>query len=171
MLIGNVLIAFLLAWVIAIISIAESNQFIHAFIHPIVNTQRLLRYTILYAGFAFIINLIREVVKDMEDIEGDRHYGCNTMPISWGINATKVFVAVWLVVLTAILTLLQFYALQLRWWWFSLYCIVALIVPLISIFKKLAIAQTPKEYHRISSLIKLVMFTGILSMFFFRVYG
>jgi 4-hydroxybenzoate polyprenyltransferase len=168
---GNLLIAFLLAWVIVVLTWCEANQFALSIQHRLINTQKLLRYTILYAGFAFIINLIREVVKDMEDVEGDRRYGCRTMPIAWGINATKVFVAVWLVVLIAILSLLQFYALQLHWWFFSLYSIIAIIVPLISAFKKLSIAQSPKDYHSISSLIKIVMLTGILSMVFFKIYG
>ena len=170
-LIGNILIAFLLAWVIVVITCCEANQFTLSLQHRIINTQKLLRYTILYAGFAFIINLIREVVKDMEDVEGDRRYGCRTMPIVWGINATKVFVAVWMIVLIAILSLLQFYALQLHWWFFSLYCIVAIIYPLIRAFKKLFLAQSPEDYHGISTIIKIVMLTGILSMGFFKIYG
>ncbi len=170
LLVGNLLIAFLLAWVIIVLTWCEANQFTLSIQHRLINTQKLLRYTILYAGFAFIINLIREVVKDMEDVEGDRRYGCKTMPIVWGINATKVFVAVWLVVLIAILSLLQFYALQLHWWFFSLYCIIAIIVPLINAFKKLSNAKSPQDYHSISTLIKIIMFTGILSMVFFKIY-
>jgi len=167
---GNLLIAFLLAWVIVVITLCEGNQFTLLVHHRIVNTQKLLRYTILYAGFAFVINLIREVVKDMEDVEGDRKYGCRTMPIAWGINSTKVFVAVWLVVLIAILILLQFYALQSQWWFFSIYCVIAVIAPLIKAFKRLSKAQTPKDYHEISTLIKIIMLTGILSMIFFKIY-
>ena len=170
LLVGNLLIAFLLAWVIVVLTWCEANQFTLSIPHRLINTQKLLRYTILYAGFAFIVNLIREVVKDMEDVEGDRRYGCKTMPIVWGNNATKVFVAVWLVVLIAILSLLQVYALQLHWWFFSLYCIIAIIVPLINAFKKLSNAHSPQDYHAISTLIKIIMFTGILSMVFFKIY-
>jgi len=50
---------------------------------------RFFRFMVLYASFAFIISLIREVIKDMEDMEGDRKYGCRTMPILWGVNASK----------------------------------------------------------------------------------
>lgn len=170
LLIGNILIAILLAWVIVVISLCEINQFYFSATLRQINTQKLLRYTILYAGFAFIVNLIREVVKDMEDVEGDRQYGCNTMPIAWGINATKVFVAVWLTVLIAILSLLQLYVFQLKWYYFSLYSIILIIIPLILMFKKLFSANKPEDYHRISTIIKVVMFTGILSMFFFRLY-
>jgi 4-hydroxybenzoate polyprenyltransferase len=125
----------------------------------------------LFAGFAFIISLIREVVKDMEDIEGDRKYGCKTMPIVWGINATKVFVAVWLIVLIATLVIVQAYAVHLQWWLSVAYCIVLIIAPLLWIFRKLYVARSSADFHSLSSLIKLVMFTGILSMFFFRFYS
>ncbi len=168
---GNVMIAFLLCWVIIVVTVCETEQFAFFSNKPTINVQKLLRYTYLYAGFAFIINLIREVVKDMEDVEGDRVYGCQTMPIAWGINAAKVFVAVWLVILIGILVLLIFYALQTKWWLFSLYAVILIVAPLILVFKKLSAAQTPKDYHGISSYIKMVMFTGILSMIFFRLYA
>ncbi len=62
--------------------------------------RRIMRLTFLYGGFAFVISLIREVIKDMEDMEGDARYGCKTMPIVWGIPVAKVFTGVWLMVLT-----------------------------------------------------------------------
>lgn len=166
---GNVVISALTAWVILVIAWCETSNLLQpALIGSF--TEKITRISFLYAGFAFVISLIREVVKDMEDIEGDRRYGCNTMPIAWGINATKVFVAVWLVVLTSALLIVQFYVLVFRWWWSATYCILLIIIPLAYIFKMLVAANTSKEYHRLSSFIKVVMFTGILSMIFFRIY-
>jgi 4-hydroxybenzoate polyprenyltransferase len=43
----------------------------------------------VYTSFAFIISLIREVIKDMEDMDGDRKYGCRTMPIVWGLKCKQ----------------------------------------------------------------------------------
>jgi 4-hydroxybenzoate polyprenyltransferase len=131
---------------------------------------RFFRLTMLYASFAFVISLIREVVKDMEDIEGDRRYGCKTLPIVWGVNAAKLFVAVWLVVLIAALVILQFYVLPMGWWHSALYCFIAIIAPLIWILTRLFKSHTPADFHRLSTVIKLVMLTGILSMVFFRLY-
>lgn len=166
---GNIVVSALTAWSILVIGWCETSNLIQpALIGSF--TQKLTRITFLYTGFAFVISLIREVVKDMEDIQGDSRYGCNTMPIAWGINATKVFVAVWLVVLASALAIVQFYVLVFRWWWSAAYCIVFIIVPLVYIFKLLVQAVTSKDYHRLSSLIKVVMFTGILSMIFFRFY-
>ena len=89
--------------------------------------------------FAFIISLIREAIKDMEDMPGDSKYGCRTMPIAWGVNATKVYAAVWLVVLIALLSLvIQIYILQFKWWLpIIVYCMVTIIFPLVIVLVKL----------------------------------
>ena len=132
---------------------------------------RFFRFAVLYTSFAFIISLIREVIKDMEDMEGDRKYGCRTMPIVWGVNASKVFVAVWIIVLVAALTILQFYVLPFGWWLSALYCLLLIIAPLLWILIKLFRARSQEDFHLLSRVVKLVMLTGILSMIFFRVYN
>lgn len=170
LLIGNVLISLLTAWVILILFFAKYPLVMQEMLGLDHAKVRFFRLTVLYAAFAFIISLVREVVKDMEDVEGDQKFGCKTMPIVWGIRATKVFVAVWLVVLIAALLILQFYVLGLGWWHSALYCFLFIIVPMVVIAQKLYKARTPNDYHRLSSLIKWVMFTGILSMVFFQFY-
>lgn len=166
---GNIVISALTAWVILVVGWCETSNLLQpALIGSY--TEKITRISFLYAGFAFVISLIREVVKDMEDIEGDRRFGCNTMPIAWGINASKVFISVWIVVLTSALLIVQFYVLVFKWWWSASYCVLLIIIPLLYIFKKLFTTKTSKDYHSLSSLIKLVMFTGILSMLFFRLY-
>ena len=66
------------------------------------------------ASFAFIISLVREVIKDMEDMEGDARYGCRTMPLVWGLNASKFFCVCWLTILVAALIFIQFYVLAIQ---------------------------------------------------------
>ena len=166
LLIGNILISLLTAWVIFILMIAE-------YAHTRSDNEasalpKLLKVSILYGGFAFIVSLVREVIKDMEDIQGDAKYGCHTMPIVWGIPVSKVFVAVWMSVLLGILVIVQFYFFNLGWWPASLYCIVSIIGPLILQMKKLYIAQNSQDYHNLSSSIKWIMLAGIFSMIFFR---
>ncbi len=170
-LIGNILISLLTSWVLFILFFSKYPLNLQELMHVEHQRVRFFRLTILYAAFAFIISLIREVVKDMEDMEGDRKYGCRTLPIVWGIQATKVFVAVWIVVLIGLLLALQIYALGMGWWQSALYCVLLIVIPLIVVLKKLFSAASPKEYHQMSNLIKIVMFTGILSMFFFRLYN
>ena len=171
---GNILISALTAWVIIVCFLCYYHSFYcsscnRSFLD--LYNNRFIRISFLYAGFAFVISLIREVVKDLEDIDGDAKYGCRTMPIAWGIPASKVFVAVWLVVLIGMISIVQFYVLQFGWIWSAVYCIVLIIIPLVWILQKLFKAQAPKDYHLLSTAIKFAMFTGLLSMIFFKIYS
>ena len=164
LLIGNILISLLTAWVILVMTLAEYRFRLSP--HDIV-WQRLLKLSFIYAGFAFVISLVREVVKDMEDREGDVKYGCTTMPIVWGIPVSKVFAGVWIVVLTGLVMAMQIYVIQLGWWFSALYSIVTIVIPLIWVLRKLYEANTPKQFHQLSSVIKIIMLAGIISMAFF----
>jgi 4-hydroxybenzoate polyprenyltransferase len=170
---GNIIISLLTAWTVMVLYFAVGNTF-HFFSEPdpdfLAATNRVFKYAVLYGGFAFIISLVREVVKDIEDREGDARYNCNTMPIAWGVPSSKVFAGVWLVVLIGALLILQFYAFQVRWWITAGYCFLAVLLPLIWILRKLYVAQNTVQYHQLSNLIKIIMFTGILSILFFRWY-
>jgi len=168
LLIGNVVISLLTAWVLLVLYISEFR--VAEFRDPVYHhgLSRAFKFDVLYAGFAFILSLIREVVKDIEDMEGDRRYGCRTIPIVWGVNTAKVFAATWLVVLIGSLMILQFYVLQYGWWWILLYSILLLIIPLFWILRKLYDARTVADYHFLSKLIKGAMLAGILSMILVR---
>ena len=164
---GNILISLLTAWVLIILMLSEVW---HKEVHGAAVNARILRLGFLYAGFAFIISLIREAVKDTEDMSGDEKHGCRTMPIVWGVNATKVYVAVWLIVLIAALVILQIYVVQYSWWWPIAYSSALIILPLIYFLYLLYRAKSDKDFHRLSSLAKFIMLTGILSMIFFKYY-
>jgi 4-hydroxybenzoate polyprenyltransferase len=163
---GNIVISLLTAWTILIVFLSKVSL-ADAFGAGDGSHYKLFRIAVLYAGFAFIISLIREAIKDMEDMEGDAKYGCKTMPIVWGVNATKVYVAVWLIVLLAILVVVMIYILQFRWWLPVGYGIITILFPLVMVLFKLKKSITVKDFHQLSSITKLVMFTGILSMLFF----
>jgi len=170
LLFGNIVIALLTAWVILIICFAEikiATQVSSAIAEA---SNKIIRIGILYAAFAFISSLIREAIKDIEDMQGDERYGCRTMPIVWGVNATKVYVAVWLVVILALLVILQVYVFRFGWWVAMAYSVVFIIAPFVLIFFRLFKATTQKNYHQLSNWTKLVMLSGILSMIFFYFY-
>lgn len=174
LLVGNILISLLTAWVIFVCFLCYYRTLSFEGYEPFEQQailRRFMRISFLYTGFAFIISLIREVVKDMEDIEGDKKYGCKTIPIAWGIPASKVFVAVWLVVLIGMISIVQVYVWQLGWYWSAAYTILLILAPLVWILRKLYQAQVPKDYHQLSTAIKLVMLTGLLSMAFFKIYS
>jgi len=167
---GNIIIALLTSWTIALLGLASFYSLYYSTESLVATKSRLLRFTILYTAFAFIISLIREAVKDIEDIPGDAQFGCKTLPIVAGINAAKTYVLVWLVVLLGAIFIVQVYAAQLGWWLLVLYGIAFIICPLLYVFYKFIRVKKSEEYHRISLLTKLVMFTGILSLLFFKIY-
>lgn len=179
LLIGNVVISALTAWVILVVYFVQceaADPARHADVygnflpsHWPDYTFKLIRIAFLYAGFAFIISLIREVIKDLEDIEGDRRFGCKTMPIAWGIPATKVFVGVWIIVMVLIVAAVQYYVLRFGWWWSATYSFFLVITPLLVILHFLRKAKISNDYRKLSSAVKLVMLAGILSMIFFKV--
>jgi 4-hydroxybenzoate polyprenyltransferase len=167
---GNILISLLTAWVITILFLSEIRLYTIPNPQALDASHKIVRLGLLYSAFAFMISLVREAIKDMEDIEGDLRYGCRTMPILWGVNAAKVYVALWLVVLIALVIVAQVYVSQFRWWWPNLYSTALIIIPLCYIFYKLFKASTPLHFHQLSTITKFVMLSGILSIIFFRFY-
>ena len=170
---GNIIISLLTAWVIIVLYFAVNTVYLSTHNQPIdivTAMNKIFKFAALYAGFAFITSLVREVVKDIEDIEGDEKYGCKTMPIVWGIPASKVFVGVWMVVLIGAIGIIIVYMLQKGWWIAATYCLLLIIVPLVSTLQQFYKAQNTADYHKISSRVKLIMLTGILSMLLLKLY-
>lgn len=164
---GNVIIAALTAWVIVVVYFfCGANIAVWQRADVPFDAPKFFKFMILYAGFAFMVSIIREVIKDLEDMEGDSKYMCRTMPIAWGVPASKVFTGVWLVVAVAALAIVQLYAWQSGWWQIAIYITVVIILPLLIILKKLFTAVAPAHYHELSTYVKLVMLSGILSMLF-----
>lgn len=113
-----------------------------------------------FAAFAFLSNLIREIIKDIEDFEGDIAYGRNTVPVVIGIIPAKI-VSIGLITLMIVL-------LYLAWHFFVndiltlIYISVAVVFPLLIVMYKVIRGMNRKQLHGASSLMKLVMITGIL---------
>jgi len=170
-LIGNIVISLLTAWVVLVLYVGEAGLTLHRLSGP----QRgyimsVYKIAILYGAFAFIASVIREVVKDLEDMPGDARYGCRTMPIVWGVRVSKVFVSVWMIVLFFALFALAVYSVMLQWWMFALFIAIAVMWPLGFSFQLLLKASGTPDYARLSRLVKWVMFNGIMSMLFYMVY-
>lgn len=115
---------------------------------------------LMYALFSFGISLIREIIKDMQDIRGDARFGCRTIPIIWGLRRTKyllyVLVSVFVVTLFLIAGSLHNSRLILIF--------LLLLIPIAWLVYRLALADTRREFGYLSSLCKLIMLVGILSM-------
>ena len=169
---GNLIVAALTGWVILVIFFfggADIFSFQGWNVGTFnLNVPRFFKFTLLYTSFAFITTLIREVLKDLEDMEGDRKYSCKTMPIVWGVPAAKIFTGVWITVCVALLAVVQLYSWQSGWWWAALYIMFLTILPLIILLKKLYKATTTAHYNELSKIVKMIMLAGILSMVFVK---
>ena len=161
LLVGNIVISVLVAMSVLIVGLFE--------LLPVVTVQnqatQLTFFKILldYALFAFIINLVREVAKDIEDIDGDYKAGMNTLPIAIGRErATKVLFALTLLPLFGVVyyMLTYLYKQQIAVGYFLLF----LVAPLLYITIKSFSAKTKKDVRHISTILKIVMFLGMLSL-------
>lgn len=114
---------------------------------------------LLFCVFAFWISLIREIVKDMEDMRGDERHGCKTFPILWGIRKTKN-----LLYLVGCLFATTFIVATI--WMPPIWIGFALVLGMVLLlfYQDLAKADTRKKYSRLSLWCKWVMLCGILSM-------
>ena len=117
---------------------------------------------LIYALFAFFMTLVREVIKDMEDLKGDNSFGCKTLPIVWGIRKTKILIYVILIVFGGVVIVLNqlYQALPFK------YHLIFLFVPLLWLFLRLIRADMKKDFTRLSIYCKVIMMLGILSMAF-----
>lgn len=115
-----------------------------------------------YAIFAFFINLIREIIKDIEDRNGDRKHGSQTLPIVLGFRATKniIFLIAGLFVISIALVTFKLHN-ELLFYYFG-----GLSILFFLFMYKIYMADRKAHFTQLSFLSKLLMLTGILSMGF-----
>lgn len=161
LLIGNIIVSALVAFVIILVGIFDLQPMITPENRPILAT--FFKILLDYALFAFILNLIREIVKDLEDTKGDYNMGMNTLPIALGIERTAKIVSV----LSLIPSLLLFYYTYKYYFNNNLYIsafysFAFLISPLVYFTVKSSSAKKKKDFKHLSSVLKLVMLLGII---------
>jgi 4-hydroxybenzoate polyprenyltransferase len=115
-----------------------------------------------YATFAFFITLVREIVKDMEDLKGDTTFGCKTLPIIWGFRKTKFFIYGILALFSLVVLALNFIFSKLPEYYFLLFLFPSLVVFLVRLIR----ADTKKDFTWLSTFCKFIMLLGILSLVF-----
>ncbi len=163
LLIGNFIVALLLSVSVVIIGIFDLYPVTFEGNRPVMG----LLFGILldYALFAFIINFIREIVKDLQDVNGDYNQGMNTLPIVFGVKRTAklVFVLSFIPIICIIYYINTnlfvsglFYATVYGW--------VLILAPLLYFSTKIWSATTTQDFHHLSTVLKWILFFGILSI-------
>ncbi|MBR5854890.1 MAG: geranylgeranylglycerol-phosphate geranylgeranyltransferase [Paludibacteraceae bacterium] len=175
-LVGNLVVAFASAIVPLLVAIANADYLHHLYqdaltYSPIVG--KLYVWTGGFAAFAFLLTWAREMVKDIEDIEGDCEMECRTVPIVWGEKNAKIFVTVLLMAIAALIAYMLLAILPFPHEWKSLptrYVLFGLIVPILCTIVLLWAANNRTELHRVQTIIKFTMFMGVLFSFIIATY-
>lgn len=163
LLIGTILVALMLSFSVIIIGLFD--------LYPVTNVENRpimgLLFSILldYAIFAFIINFIREIVKDLEDIEGDRLQGMNTLPIAFGKGkTTKLVFGLSFIPLILVVNYINSYLFASNLFIGTLYGVIFILAPLIYFTIKIWSATNKQDFHHLSTVLKWILFFGILSI-------
>lgn len=163
LIIGNIIVALLLAFSVMIIAVFDLFPATYAG-----NQQQMASaFSILldYAIFAFLINLIREIVKDLEDVNGDYNQGMNTLPIALGVaRTTKVVFGLSIIPILILLYYINKYYFVNNLYIATIYSFVLVVAPLIYFTVKIWSAKTAKDFHHLSTVLKLVIFFGVISV-------
>ena len=176
-LIGNVIVALLTALVPLMVVLYEiptlNAEYQEVLIRQKIDFMNAFAWVAGFSFFAFITTLTREMIKDIEDFEGDCAYGRNTVPIVLGATNTKIIISI--LIAGTIAALITIFVLFLTGsvvtlWYFILGLILPLVVLSISIIR----AKTKENYHFASNFIKVIMLIGLLYsfvFFYFSKYG
>ncbi len=163
LLIGNFIVALLLSFSVIIIGIFD--------LFPITNEENRpvmgLLFGILldYAIFAFIINFIREIVKDLQDVNGDLNQGMNTLPILLGVTkTTKLVFGLSFIPIIIILNYINTNLFAAGLLYATLYGLILILAPLLYVTIKIWSAKTTQDFHHLSTVLKWILFFGILSI-------
>lgn len=174
LLVGNLIVAFISALVPLIVAIIHADYLQHLYGDSLAYTPIIGQLYIWLGGFSlfsFLLTWAREVVKDMEDIEGDREMECRTMPIVWGETASKVVVTILVVATMALVSYIAWFVLPFPMEWSTLtsrFVVFGLLVPMVCVLVLLWFARSKRELHTVQQVLKFAMFLG--TMFSYVIY-
>ncbi|TYB71495.1 prenyltransferase [Bizionia saleffrena] len=162
---GNIIISLLVGFSIIIVGVFElipaitlSNQSIQSTMFEVLTD---------YAVFAFLINFIREIVKDIIDVDGDHKQGMQTLPILLGkLRTGKTAFGVTIFTIFVISYYISAYLFMHSD--AIAYFLIAVIGPLIYTAIKLFMAKTKSQFKHVSLMLKVIMVTGMFSMLLYR---
>lgn len=157
----NIVVAFLLAFSILIIDLFM--------IFPATDStnreQMLPVFSVLidFSLIAFLINLLREIVKDLEDINGDYNAGIQTLPVALGVaRTTKLVFGLSFIPNASILYYIYVNLFELQF--ATVYILGFIVGPLLYFSIKIWSAKNKKDYSHLSDVLKLIIFLGIIAI-------
>lgn len=163
--IGNIIISLFTALIPLIVILFElpllAKKY-NSIIAPFgINFNSIFYFVLAFSFFAFMINFIREIIKDIEDIEGDKAYACNTIPIVYGIDKAKYFAIALLLI-----SIISMGYLQVTFWKIQelisfYYILILLELPMLFLIYRIHKSESKKDFKLISMILKIIMLMGI----------
>ena len=165
--VGNIVVAVLVAVVPLIETLYEVLPLLSMPIEFLadmhIKFEDILMWSLGYALFAFLLTLLREMVKDIEDVEGDRSYGRNTLPIAYGISIARyATIGVAIIILAAIIFV---QVVKLHDVYSLIYLNVLISAPMLYVIVRLCKAEDAQDYSHVSLILKITMLLGLLYLF------
>lgn len=167
----SVALAVFLPWIFQLLSMLGNEEMIVA------NQEWMrvtLRIVLVYTAFAFLMTLIREIVKDMEDMQGDGRFHCRTIPVVWGVKTAQIIV----IALSFVTCFMiwnaagYFNGLGFKITYYMLYYASGLFVLMVIVNNLMSLVtksgRTEKQFRMQSMWLKLSMLIGVLSIMFIK---
>ena len=165
-LVGNIVVAFLsalsfgLVWLFEFVHIFSYTSHLEAFKEYFVSTNKMVA---IYMGFAFLVSLAREIVKDIEDYSGDDRFGCRTFAVAFGTGAAKTLGIAVLLSGFLFSGFVQYYFFKndfMSLYYFFYAIDILFFLNVVRLIK----SEERKHFKMLSSHLKVLMTAGILSM-------
>jgi 4-hydroxybenzoate polyprenyltransferase len=165
LIVGNLVVSILVAFSILIVGIFDLIPTMQA--DELDLKMRLFKIILHYAIFALLLNFIRELVKDLQDVNGDKNGGMNTLPIAIG-RKRATFVTFLLGVLMIFVVVAYMYIYLYSNQSIVLYFLFLIVAPLFYFCTKAWTANSKKEYAFLSVLLKVIMLLGMGSILLYK---
>jgi len=118
----------------------------------------------IYALAAFLLTIVREIVKDVEDMRGDAQHDCRTLPIVWGVSRTKWVAGFFLMCLLLLTGGALYEALRMHYVWLGAWLVVFCVLPTLALTYQLRRADRRRHFAQLSGWCKWIMLAGVLSI-------
>jgi 4-hydroxybenzoate polyprenyltransferase len=129
------------------------------------NFNHIAYYIIAFSAFAFLLTFIREMIKDVEDIEGDQKYGAETVPIAYGIKTTKsIIISLYIITCALVIYIQQSF---LNDFVTMIYISTSICLPILISCYLTFKANDKKDYSKLSLINKYIWLAGLIYCFIF----
>ena len=156
---GNILVSVFIAAVTGILFFAQftsGTDFIHK--------TSLMEICLVYMLFSFLVNLFREIIKDLEDVRGDKSQKVITLPLVYGKQRTKYLGYLVIMVQIILIICWAFMSGLTEDFSIRIFLILFVAAPMTALIIKLYQAEKPRDFGAVSKMTKLIMLAGLVSL-------